>query len=225
MVVIVYRKEIVFGKECLLPTYLPAGTIPTPKLQETAKELDKEIRTIVASINADYSTESKKFVKSMDKWRWLGSRLELLLKSLRLLEKTDIENNSIWPAISQYLQPDLMRGFDAKRSGTTKDHLKKVWLLASLPNTDWFNTWTGWDAFIDRGESLVGDPRVFKSFKDQLSSRSFDFNKDEYQSLARFFVETLSSRKGNAVNFALLTDKEIQQAVEQAINKTLQANK
>ena len=224
MTVIVYRKKTVFGKEHLLPEYLPSGTIPTPQIQEEAKALDVSIKKAVTAINSKYGKKAKNFDNKIEKWRWLGARLAVLLSSLEH-EKADIENNSIWPAISQYLHPDLTRGFNTKRSGTTKDHLRKAWLLATLPNTDWFNTWIGWDAFVDRGEPLVQDPRILKYLKQTFPNMSSELGKDDYQRIARLLVEVLSSRKGNATNFRLLTDKEIVEAIEKVKTKLLNSNK
>lgn len=219
MVVVIYRKKTIFGKEHLLPVYLPLGTIPTPQRQETAKELDVSIKKSVTSINNEYSKKTHELESQMDKWRWLGAKIASTLDSLPSLEKSDIENNSIWPAISQYLHEDLMRGFDAKRSGTPKDHLRKVWLLSTLPGTDWFNSWTGWDAFIDRGEPLVNDTRTLAALKKVFPPSSFKLGKDEYQKIAKLLVETLSSKKGNAINFDLLTNSEIEHAVREVEGK------
>lgn len=219
MAVIVYRRKKIFGKEHLIPVYLPPGTIPTPQRQEAAELLDASIKRAVSSLNTEYAGKAKMLSSQMEKWRWLGSSLAVLLNSLKNLERADIENNSVWPAIAQYLHTDLMRGFDAKRSGTAKDHLRKVWLLATLPDTDWFHTWTGWDAFIDRGEPLTRDPRILKSLKKTFPGESYNLGKNDYQQIARFLVENLSSRKGNAVNFGMLTDVEIQNAINQAAYK------
>lgn len=224
MVVIIYRKRNVFGKEQIIPTYLPFGTIPTQETRDIASSIDDSIRSAVFTVNKEYIADKKSIKTQIDKWRWLGDKLEKLLRSLPLLEKIDIENNSIWPAIAQYLHSDLVRGFDAKRSGTHKDHLRKVWLLATLPDTDWFNTWTGWDAFIDRGESLVADSRILKFLKKIFPHNSYNLGKDDYQSIARLLVETLSSKKGNAVNFGMLTDSEIEKAIEQVAQKITPKN-
>lgn len=225
MVVIIYRKKKIFGQERLMPVYLPLGTIPTPQRQEAAKTLDESIKKSVAGINNEYINKAKELGSQMKKWRWLGSKVAALLNSLTGLDRADIENNSIWPAISQYLSSKLMRGFDAKRSGTVKDHLRKVWLLATLPDTDWFNSWTGWDAFIDRGEPLVGDPRVLAALKKAFPVKSVKLDKNDYQHIARWLVEVLSSRKGSAINFGLLTNLEIQEIVEQVKNKFLAQSK
>lgn len=225
MTVIVYRKKTVFGKEHILPVYLPPGTIPTPQVQEAAKVLDASIKKVATEINSEYKRKINTLGNQMEKWRWLGAQLAAHLKSLKNLAKADIENNSIWPAISQYLHPDLKRGFDSKRSGTTKDHLRKAWLLATLQNTDWFNAWVGWDAFVDRGEPLVQDPRILKSLKKTFPNDSIELGKDDYQCIARLLVEVLSSRKGNATNFGLLKDSEILQAVEDVKRKLLTTKK
>jgi len=219
MTIIVYRKKKIFGKEQMVPVYLPIGTVPTPQRQEAAKNLDISIKKAVTDINNEYVKKAKDLGSQIEKWRWLGIKIAELISSLNNLEKSDIENNSIWPAISQYLHEDLMRGLDAKRSGTAKDHLRKVWLLAVLPDTDWFNTWTGWDAFIDRGEPLVRDPRILKSLKKTFPRDLYNLGKDDYQNIARILVETLSSRKGNAVNFEMFTDAEIQKAADQVADK------
>ena len=221
MVVIIYRKKKIFGQEHLMPVYLPLGTIPTPQRQEAAKKLDESIKKAVISINDEYINKVKELGSEMEKWRWLGGKIASLLNFLTDIDKSDIENNSIWPAISQYLHSDLMRGFDAKRSGTVKDHLRKVWFLATLPDTDWFNTWTGWDAFIDRGEPLIRDSRVLASLKRAFPVEFVKLGKNDYQHIARWLVEILSSRKGNAINFSLLTNLEIQEIVEQVKNKFL----
>jgi hypothetical protein len=214
MAVIVYRRKTVFGREHLLPEYLPPGTVPTPQVQQAAKALDVAIKKSVERINKEYAEKKEVKENTIEKWRWLGSELATLLTTLDGLEKMDIDNNSIWPAISQYLDSDLTRGFDTKRSGTAKDHLRKAWLLATLPNTDWFNNWIGWDAFVDRGEPLVSDPRILKYLKKIFPDESGELKKDDYQKIARLLVKFLSSRKGNAINFRLLTDQEILKAIE-----------
>lgn len=219
MTVIVYRRKTVFGKEHLLAEYLPSGTVPTPKIQQAAKDLDLAIKKSVENINREYKQNNETEGSKIEKWRWLGLKLATLLEDLNNLETSDIDNNSIWPAISQYLDPDLTRGFDTKRSGTAKDHLRKAWLLATLPNTDWFNNWIGWDAFVDRGESLVSDPRILKHLKQIFPDKSGQLKKDDYQKIARLLVEFLSSRRGNAINFRLLTDKEIVGAIEKVKTK------
>jgi len=224
MVVIVHRNQIIFGKKRSVPEYLPAGSIPTPQRREAAEKLDLSIRNSVEKINNEYEGMVGKFNDSMDKWRWLGGKISEILVGTEKLERIDIDNNTIWPAINQYLCHDLKRGFDAKRTGTAKDHLRKVWLLATLPNTDWFDTWTGWDAFIDRGESLITEVRILAAVKKAFPPESIKMKKNDYQKIARWLVEILSSRKGQALNFSLLTDSEIQNAVNQAKNKFMKLN-
>ena len=123
----------------------------------SAADVDKVLKAEVGRINKEYETLNKKIkVSEIEKWRWLGGKMDNILKSISLIEESDVTNNNIWPAIGQYFRQELRRGMDdRKRSGTKNDHYRKCWALHVIPGTEWIISWVGWDAFTDRGEQLV----------------------------------------------------------------------
>lgn len=169
------------GQTFNAPQYLPE-TVLTREEREKADRLDAKIKEYTVEINKSFEKFKKTKPQEIEKWRWLGGQIDLLLRRVKEIEQKDIDNNSIWLAIGQFLSNDLRRNDDVKRLGTAKDHLRKCWLLFKSKSTRWIKNWAGWDALVDRGEQLVLDKRllgvleeVFLKDKDLLSSRDYQY--------------------------------------------------
>ena len=183
MTVIVNKKTTVMGQTFLAPHFYPEGVPPTHSVREKAEELDKILKLKIEQINNEYRTSIRdKRLDDIDKWRWLGEKMDALLKQTREIDRTDIDSNIIWPAISQYLDAELRRNDDERRLGTAKDHLRKCLLLFEAKGTRWIKNWAGWDALVDRGEQLGTADRlllaledVFIKHLDKLDSRDYQF--------------------------------------------------
>ena len=173
MVVKIKKKIKVMGEETEITQYAPDGIPLTRDRREKADVLDAELRKKIDVINKEYDLLNDDIKKDeLKKWRWLGLKIDEILKSVKNLDQTDVDNHVIWPALGQYFREELKRGFDARRSGTKKDHYRKCWLIATLPNLEWINSWSGWDAFIDRGEQLVMSNKILPAVKNKFSNIS-----------------------------------------------------
>ena len=181
MTVKVFKEVTLLGQTVNAPQYLPEGVL-TRDVREKADILDSKIQKEASQINESFKKLHKGKIEEIEKWRWLGGQIDTLMREINEIEQKDVDNNTIWLAVGQYLSEDLKRNEDTKRSGTAKDHLRKCWLLFKSKNTRWIKNWAGWDALVDRGEQLVLDNRllgaleeVFLKDKNRLSSRDYQF--------------------------------------------------
>jgi hypothetical protein len=213
MAVKIAKEREVMGKRVIVTRYLPENVPLTRERRDKADLLDLEIKTVVTEINKEYESLKNAIKKDeVLKWRWLGTRLNSSIKKLKNLEQTDLDNHIIWPAFAQYMREELKRGYDAKRSGTRKDHYRKAWLLGTLPNLEWIMSWGGWDAIVDRGEQLSQNnklmPLLNKKFKDKKLSTK------QYQKLAKMLTEKLPSVRGQSVEIDSMDDKTLSRLVD-----------
>lgn len=209
MTVIVKKKRLILGQEKELTTYLPKGVFPSSPRQKGAELLDEEIRRSVEKINKDFEDLPKSTkLNEIKKWYWLGGRLNQAIKTFKNMEKTDLDNNAIWPGINQYLRSELKRGFDTKRSGTPKDHLRKCWLLYKTNSITWFRSWVGWDALVDRGEQLIRDTRVMEVLQENFTDLKDRLDKKDYQFIFKELSARIPSSKNRREVF-LMTEKEL----------------
>jgi len=215
MVVKVKKKEKIMGADTEVTQYIPDNIPLTRERRRRADFFDIELKKMAENINKEYETLDD-FVKKdeLRKWWWLGSKIDRGLKSLKNLDKTDVDNHAIWPALGQYFRDELKRGFDARRSGTKKDHYRKCWLIATLPDTDWFNSWSGWDAFIDRGEQLVMSNKILPALKGKFSSISYKLRPKDYQKIAKMVTELIPSGTDSPIDIKAMNNKEIERVVE-----------
>ena len=216
MVVKIKKKTQVMGEEIEATQYLPEDLPLTRERREGADLLDEELQTVVDRINKDYAQLDDSVKKDeLKKWKWLGSEIDAAFKSVKNIDRSDMDKHVIWPALGQYFREELRRGFDAKRSGTKKDHYRKCWLIATLPDTDWFNSWSGWDAFIDRGEQLVMSRKVIHALKNKLSSANL--GPRDYQKIAKMITERLPSGTSEPIDLGAMSDEETEKVVESVI--------
>lgn len=214
MAVRILKERDVMGKRVAVTQYLPDNVPLSRERRERADALDVEIKNAVHDINEEFSVLEESIKKDeLNKWCWLGQKLDLSLKTLKNIEQTDIDNCVIWPAYAQYMREELKRGYDAKRSGTRKDHYRKAWLLASLENLDWIKSWGGWDAFVDRGEQLSQNsklmPLLNEKFKDMKLSTK------QYQLLAKLLAERLPSIRGQSADIDSMEDVTLTELVDE----------
>lgn len=219
MVVKIKKKTKILDEEIEVTQYAPDNIPLTRERREKADLLDAELKKSAENINQKYDGLDN-FVKKDDlkKWRWLGIEIDNVIKSLKNLDQSDIDNHAIWPAIGQYFRNELKRGFDAKRSGTKKDHYRKCWLIATLPDTDWFNSWSGWDAFIDRGEQLVTSNKIIPSLK-KIFSGNRKLSPKDYQKIAKIITEHIPSGTNKPMDISTMSDNDIER-----ITKLVYAN-
>ena len=214
MVVKVKKKIKVMGKETEVTQYLPEDVPLTRERREKADHLDAELKQAVGKINKEYNNLTEEIKKNkLNKWRWLGGKIDNLLKAVKNLDPTDLDNYVIWPAIGQYFRKELKRGFDAKRSGTKKDHYRKCWLLATLPDLDWINSWIGWDAFIDRGEQLVTSKKIMPALTKKFIGIVNKLKPKDYQKIAKMITELMPSGTNTPTDIDAMNDAEIEKIV------------
>lgn len=220
MTVKLWNKKTIRGQELLLPEYKPKNLSLTKARRMAADELDKELIIQVGIINEDYDLLPVEFKKNeYKKWKWLGGELERLFKTLEFLDKDDIRNEAVWPAIGQYLRPELKRGLDTRRAGTRKDHYRKCWLLATLPYLDWIGSWSGWDAFVDRGDQLVLDNRLLKTLHQQFVGIHDQIKPKDYQRIAKYLAEEIPSGTKTPKELSHLTQEALNELVARVYHK------
>ncbi|MEK7062904.1 MAG: hypothetical protein AAB946_02615 [Patescibacteria group bacterium] len=214
MVVKVKKKTKIMEENIEVTQYMPDNIPLTRERREKADLLDAELKKMAENINKEYEILDD-FVKKdeLKKWRWLGAKIDKVLKSLKNLDQTDVDNHAIWPALGQYFRDELKRGFDARRSGTKKDHYRKCWLIATLPDTDWFNSWSGWDAFIDRGEQLVTSNKIIPKLKDTFSANA-KLKPRDYQKIAKMITERIPSGTNKPADIGTMSDDEIGRVIK-----------
>jgi len=222
MVVKVRRIELILGKESSVSAYLPESAHLNKEKREKADLLDVKIKDIADSINRDFDKLPKDIQNNeFKKWKWLGNRLADAIKELNKegkLEQTDIDTNAIWPGFGQYFRAELYRGVTTRRSGDKKDHYRKCWLLAITPHTDWIRIWAGWDAFVDRGEQLVGSNKVMPLLEKKLSG--VKLGKEDYQNIAREIANELpSGAKGATIQ--AMSDSDLDEIIDRACRKVI----
>lgn len=201
MTVKIKRKELIMGVEADVTLYLPEELLLTRDRRQKADNLDKILKAEVEKINREYDTLDNKLKSNeIEKWRWLGSKIDNILGSTPEVEEADITNNYIWPALGQYLRQELKRGLeDKKRSGTKNDHYRKCWELFKTRGSKWITSWVGWDAFTDRGAQLIGSNLIellgvkFSQYPDKLGSNDFK----EIAKLAVKYIPTLDKKPVN----------------------------
>jgi hypothetical protein len=170
--------------------------ISLPKSErEQAERLDAILQDKVEVINQEYDALASKIQNSeIDKWRWLGKRINEIL-SIPLILEEDKENHYIWPAIGQYLRKELSRGLrDEKRSGTKNDHYRKCWALATLPGTGWITSWIGWDAFTDRGDQLAYSGKLLPLLENRFMGISHKLTPEDFKDIAKLIVKYIPTK-------------------------------
>jgi hypothetical protein len=196
MAVKIRRKIEAMGGEFEATIYLPEDLLLTKERREKADKLDSVLKAEVGNINMEYESLDEQTKNSeIKKWRWLGEKLDFILRSVELIEQSDLDNHNIWPAIGQHLRKELSRGLDdKKRSGTKKDHYRKCWALYTTPGTDWITSWVGWDAFTDRGEQLVYSKRLMPLLGARFSSLAGKLGADDFKEIAKLTVKYIPTQ-------------------------------
>jgi hypothetical protein len=196
MAVKVRRIIKAMGDEFKATIYLPEDTLLTKNVREKADKLDNILRVEAKKINTEYDNLDDMTKKvEIGKWRWLGHKLDDILNSVVSIERSDIENHHIWPAIGQYLREELSRGIDdRKRSGTKKDHYRKCWALYHIPGTDWITSWVGWDAFTDRGEQLIYSERLMPLLGARFGNIKGKLKADNFKEIAKLTVKYIPTQ-------------------------------
>ena len=176
MTVKVRKNKLISNNYVEIQTYLPETELLTNEKRAQADKLDDLLKEAINKINDEYVLKKSTLKNPMQKWQWLGEKIDFLIKNLPF-EQKDIDTHLIWPAINQYLSQPLKRE-DSKRSGTSKDHLNKCWLLFKTKHISWIKTWAGWDAVTDRGNQLL-DERLLsvleEYFNIELSNKDYQF--------------------------------------------------
>lgn len=213
------------GEDREITHYIPEDVPLTRERREKADRLDEELKKAVKEINKRYDDLKPGDKKNeLNKWKWLGNEINHIFKETKNLDQIDIDNNSIWPALGQYFRKELKRGFDARRSGTKKDHYRKCWLLATIPDLEWINSWSGWDAFIDRGEQLVMSKKIMPILKERFSGIVSRIRPKDYQKIAKKITELIPSGTTESVNIDLMEEKEIRKIVDSVYKEFTTSN-
>ena len=199
------------GKEVELTVYLPEELPLTRDMRANADKLDEILKEETERINKAFEKlEKKTQVNESEKWRWLGGKIDSILKSTSLIEESDVTNNNIWPAIGQYLRRELRRGVDdKKRSGTKKDHYRKCWLYYSVPGTQWITSWVGWDAFTDRGEQLVNSGNFILVLGKKFDNYQGEKTSDEFKEIAKLAVKYIPTQSKSPADIESMSDEKL----------------
>lgn len=215
MVVKIKKKTEIMGEETEITQYLPDDVPLTRERRAQADLLDTELKEKVNKVNKEYDSLNDSIKKDeLNKWRWLGSKIDIILKSSKNIDPVDVDKHAIWPALGQYFRPELKRGFDARRSGTNKDHYRKCLLIATLSATDWFNSWSGWDAFIDRGEQLVMSKKIIPKLKDKFSDLETKLKPKDYQKIAKMLTDKIPSGTSGPVDIDAMSSEELDKIID-----------
>lgn len=216
MTVKVKRKKQIMGKEVEVTVYLPEEVLLTRDRRERADKLDQTLKAEVEKINKEYEKLDKKIkVKEIEKWRWLGARIDSILKPIYSIAENDIANNNIWPAIGQYFRKELRRGVDdRKRSGTKNDHYRKCWALYVIPGNQWIGSWVGWDAFTDRGEQLVYSKKFIQLLGQKFNTYVGKLNSEDFKEIAKLSVKYIPTQVRNPADIDSMPDRKLADIVE-----------
>jgi hypothetical protein len=194
----------------------------TKDKRDRADTLDIELENAAVAINAAFAKlDSQTLKNDFDKWKWLGIKLDEIIQRLLkdgLLDQSDIDNNAIWPGFGQFFGSELRRGMGTRRSGDNKDHYRKCWLLATTPHTSWIRIWAGWDAFVDRGEQLVGSHKLMPLLEHRL--KGVKLSKENYQDLAREIANELPSG-ARAATISAMSDNDLSRIIEKVCDRVL----
>ncbi len=214
MTVRIKRKETIMGKLVEVTVYLPEEILLTRERRKKADELDKILQAEVEIINKEYEKLDKKIKASeIDKWRWLGEKLNKII-TIPLIEEGDITNNYIWPAIGQNLRQELRRGLDdKKRSGTKNDHYRKCWELYSNRGSNWITSWVGWDAFTDRGTQLANGNNFIELLGLEFSKYGEKLSSDDFKEIAKLAVKYIPTQDKNPVSIDSMSKKKLESIV------------
>ena len=215
MTVRIKRKETIMGKLVEVTVYLPEEILLTRERRKKADELDIILQAEAEVINKEYETLDKKIKgNEIDKWRWLGEKLDKII-TIPLIEEGDITNNYIWPAIGQYLRQELRRGLDdKKRSGTKNDHYRKCWELYHNPGSKWITSWVGWDAFTDRGTQLVNGNNFIELLGIKFTKYGNKLNSDDFKEIAKLTVKYIPSQDKNPADIDSMTQGRLSEIVD-----------
>ena len=210
----VRKKLIIMGNEREVTKYLPENIPLTKNRRLQADKLNEELKKYVSEINQEYESLEEQIKKDdFKKWKWLGIKLEFIISNAKNLEKKDVDDHVIWPAIGQYLREELKRGFDAKRSGGKKDHYRKCWLLSTRKDVDWINSWGGWDAYVDRGEQLVINDKLMSLLKEKFKDVANNLKTKDHQKIAKIITEKLPSGTNTPSNINAMSDRDLSEIV------------
>lgn len=221
MAVIVRTEEELAGMKRQLKKYLPDGITITEEVIDQARKLDEELSTKVDLINQEY--KANPINKVDEKWAWLGSRVDSLLNDLEYLNREDVHNNSIWPAISQYLVKELRRDTDKKRYGTSKDHLRKCWVFSKGP-VRWIPNWAAWDAIADRGDQLTSNPILLELMEEAFGPYKKSLSSNDYKRIGKLLAEKLPSQSKSSANVGLMEVGVLKKIVSDIVFIILQKN-
>ena len=211
------------GGEEEVTQYLPESVPLTRERRERADRLDTKLKQMAGVINEEYENLPAEIKKNeFNKWKWLGDKIDRVLQKLENLDRTDVDNYAIWPAIGQYLRKELKRGFeDKKRSGTKKDHYRKCWALATMPGTGWITSWVGWDAFTDRGEQLVYSKKLMPLMEKKFLPLREKLNPKDFQYIAKLVTEKIPTQAKNPTDIDAMSETELKQIVDSVYQKFL----
>ena len=175
-----------------VPVYLPVESVLTKDAKETADNLDRIMESEIEEVNMRFQSLDDSVKKNqLSKWKWWSVELKKLIQVLRKngLKDKDIKDNIVWIPIGQYLCDELSCGTDTRRAGTHKDHYRKVYLLSEIEGLNWINSWSGWDAFADRGDAILQYPEIFSELEKVFSKIASELEKKDYQYIAKKLVE------------------------------------
>ena len=212
----VRKKTLISGSEREITQYLPEEIPLTKDRRLQADRLDEELRKLISEINKDFDKLEDGVKKDeLKKWLWLGTKLDEIFNRAKNFEKSDRDtHNVIWPAIGQYFREELKRGFDTKRSGEKKDHFRKCWLLATLKDVDWINSWGGWDAYVDRGDQLVLNSKLMPELKRKFCPTAAKLKTKDHQRIAKIITEKLPSGTSTPANIDAMTERDLAEVVD-----------
>jgi hypothetical protein len=216
MTVKVKRKEEMMGKVVEVTIYLPEDLILTRERRLKADKVDLALLNEAEKINKEYEKLDKSIRNNeINKWRWLGSKLDIIITTVNAIEETDIANHYLWPAIGQYLRDELKRGLDdRKRSGTKNDHYRKCWLLHTVPGTEWITSWVGWDAFTDRGAQLVHSNNFIQLLGKKFMKHRGALTSDDFKDLIKLVVKYIPTQSKNPADMESMSEKKILDIIE-----------
>lgn len=218
MATIVYQKQLIDGQYQSVGQFLPLNQSIDEGAIQQALKLDKELGDGVASINKRFARLRDKTptpLTATEKWTWLGQELCRLIKNLKNMDPIDIDRNTIWPAINQYLDEDLKKPNNLAANGGLRDHSRRCYYFVLYEFNKLLPNWAAWLALSSRGNHFMHSQAFRNALKATFAKDDTLTASDYKKDICGLFAERWPSNTTERVSLDFLDEKRIQADMKQ----------